>query len=58
VSFIGSKTEINTEDIEMCSGYVKQENIYRLNDAIMSGDRALALKILEELIQHGKTPRT
>jgi DNA polymerase-3 subunit delta len=54
VSFVGSAAEINIDDIETCSGYTGQESIYKLNDAIMSENKSLASRILDDLIEHGE----
>jgi len=48
------KKIINSTDIENCSGYTNQQNLYKLNDAIRIKDKQKALKVLNELIESGE----
>jgi len=48
------KKIINSKDIEKCSGYTNQQNLYKLNDAIRIKDKQKALKVLNELIESGE----
>lgn len=48
------KKIIDSTDIENCSGYTNQQNLYKLNDAIRIKDKQKALKVLNELIESGE----
>ena len=48
------KKIIDSTDIENCSGYTNQQNLYKLNDAIRIKDKQKALKVLNELIEAGE----
>ncbi|MFN3967134.1 MAG: DNA polymerase III subunit delta [Endomicrobiia bacterium] len=53
ILFIGEKKEITVEDIYNCSGLTKQEDIYKLSDAIISGNVQTAISIFNNLLNSG-----
>ncbi|MBU2567200.1 MAG: DNA polymerase III subunit delta [Elusimicrobia bacterium] len=51
--YTGDKKEITISDVDVCSGYPKQESIYQLLDALISRDRKSSIALLNKLVASG-----
>ncbi|MCX5781128.1 MAG: DNA polymerase III subunit delta [Elusimicrobia bacterium] len=56
ILFVGKKTEITDEDVELVSGHTKTANLNRLAEVLESKSLESALKITEELLREGEEP--
>jgi DNA polymerase-3 subunit delta len=52
--YFGEKNELNSGDIEKLTAFTKEYTIFNLQDAIGSGNKAEALKIIFNLISNGQ----
>jgi len=52
--YLGEKKDVNNEDIEKLAAATKEYTIFNLQDAIGSGNKAEALKIIFNLIDNGQ----
>jgi DNA polymerase-3 subunit delta len=52
VLYTGEKNEITITDIDECSSSIKQEDLYTLNNAILSCEKVKAIKIYNKLLEN------
>jgi len=52
--YIGSKQSVSGKDIYDVCGTIREETVYRLNNALMSKNKAVALEIIRKLIDSGE----
>ena len=53
VLFTGDRCTITSEDIFKCSGFIRQENVYEITNAILENNKTKALKLIDNLLDSG-----
>ncbi len=56
VTYVGERTEIGDEDIEMVCGVSRQNNVFELCNAVGRRDFARAASILKNMLTYGESP--
>jgi len=54
--YVGTAATIETEDVDRLVGSNREENVWKIINAIGAGQTAAALKILDGLLDHGEEP--
>lgn len=54
-SFLGERTEIQTEDVAQCVSRLKEENVFKFAELLAKGDRSAALMQAVSLLDRGQS---